>query len=142
MPGCTVCQGVVSVTLNELSREVIDAAFEVRRNLGVGLLESAYELALVHELQRKGIDSERQVPIYMKYKGVQIGEGFRIDILVDRRLVVECKATDKNNPIYSAQCLTYLRAANMRLGLVINFGCFKLKDGIVRVANGFSEVDL
>lgn len=78
----------------------------------------------------------------MQYKGMQIGEGYRIDILVDGRLVVECKAADMNNPIYAAQCLTCLRAANLNLGLVINFGCFKLKDGIVRVANGFSEVDL
>lgn len=130
------------MTLNELSRVVIDAAFEVRRNLGVGLLESAYELALVYELRTKGIEVERQVPIHMQYNGMRIGEGYRIDILVDGRLVVECKATDMNNPIYAAQCLTYPRAANLNLGLVINFGCFKLKDGIVRLANGFSEVDL
>lgn len=129
------------MTLNELSRVVIDAAFEVRRNLGVGLLESAYEMALVYELRTKGIEVECQVPIHMRYKGVQIGEGYRIDILVDGRLVVECKATDMNNPIYAAQCLTYLRAANLNLGLVINFGCFRLKDGIARIANGFSEGD-
>ena len=130
------------MTLNELSREVIDAAFEVRRNLGAGLLESAYELALFHELRIRGIRAERQVSIQVQYKGELIGEGYRIDILVDGRLVVECKATERNNPIYAAQCLTYLRSANLNLGLVINFGCFKLRDGIVRVVNGFSEGDV
>lgn len=127
------------MTLNELSKVVVDAAFEVRRNLGAGLLESAYETALAHELGLRGIGVERQVPVYMKYKGEEIGETYRMDLLVDKRLVVECKATEANNPVYAAQCLTYLRGAGLSLGLVVNFGCAILRNGIERVANGFKE---
>ena len=113
------------MTLNELSRIVVDAAFEVRKALGVGLLESAYEAALECELRLRGIAVERQ--------------GYRLDMLVDGRLIVECKATETNKPIYAAQCLTYLRAAGLSLGLVINFGIPFLKSGIERVVNGFEE---
>ena len=127
------------MTLNELSRIVVDSAFEVRRNLGLGLLESAYEAALECELQSRGIAVRRQIPIFMKYKGSDIGEGYRLDMLVDERLIIECKATELNKPIYAAQCLTYLRAAGLSLGLVINFGSPMLKNGIERVANNFSE---
>lgn len=127
------------MTLNELSRIVLDSAFEVRKVLGPGLLESAYEAALEYELKSQGIDVKRQVPIYIKYKGVNVGECYRLDMLVDDRLIIECKATEKNNPIYGAQCLTYLRATNLSLGLVINFGATMLKNGIARVVNHFKE---
>lgn len=127
------------MTLNELSRIVVDAAFEVRRNIGVGLLESAYEAALECELRMRGVEVERQIPVLMKYKGMDIGEGYRLDMLVDGRLIVECKATELNKPVYAAQCLTYLRAANLSLGLVINFGVPLFKNGIERVVNGFEE---
>ena len=129
----------MSMTLNELSRIVVDAAFEVRKALGVGLLESAYEAALECELRLRGIAVERQIPLFMKYKGTDIGEGYRLDMLVHGRLIVECKATETNKPIYAAQCLTYLRAAGLSLGLVINFGIPFLKSGIERVVNGFEE---
>lgn len=127
------------MTLNELSRIVVDSAFEVRRTLGVGLLESAYEAALECELRSRGVAVKRQIPIFMTYKGTEIGEGYRLDMLVDDRLIVECKATEVNKPVYAAQCLTYLRAVNLSLGLVINFGTPLLKNGIERVVNNFTE---
>ena len=126
------------MTLNELSKAVVDAAFEVRRELGPGLLESAYEAALAHELQLRGIEVQRQVPVCLKYKGVAVGEAYRMDMLVDGRLVVECKATSENNAVYAAQCLTYLRGAGLSLGLVVNFGRALLKNGIERVVNNFA----
>ena len=127
------------MTLNELSRVVVDAAFEVRRTVGIGLLESAYEAALTRELSLRGIEVKRQVPVFMQYKGVDIGEAYRIDMLIDDRLIVECKATEANKPVFAAQCLTYLRAKGLSLGLVINFGCQMLKNGIERVVNNFKE---
>ncbi len=127
------------MTLNELSRIVVDAAFEVRKTLGVGLLESAYEAALECELHARDVAVRRQVPVFMNYKGTDIGEGYRIDLLVDDRLIVECKATEVNKPVYAAQCLTYLRAAQLSLGLVINFGVPLFKNGIERVVNNFTE---
>ena len=127
------------MTLNELSRVVVDAAFEVRRTVGIGLLESAYEAALSQELSLRGIQVKRQVPVFMQYKGADIGEAYRIDMLIDDRLIVECKATETNKPVFAAQCLTYLRAKGLSLGLVINFGCPMLKNGIERVVNNFKE---
>lgn len=127
------------MTLNELSGVVVDAAFEVRRTVGIGLLESAYEAALARELSLRGIEVKRQVPVFMQYKGADIGEAYRIDMLIDDRLIVECKATEANKPVFAAQCLTYLRAKGLSLGLVINFGCLMLKNGIERVVNNFKE---
>ena len=127
------------MTLNQLSRIVLDAAFEVRRTIGPGLLESVYERALTRELALRGIDVKCQVPITFKYKNYDLGEPLRLDMLVDGRLIVECKATEHNIPVYAAQCLTYLRASGLSLGLVINFGCLLLKDGIERVVNDFQE---
>ena len=127
------------MTLNELSKIVVDSAFEVRRMLGIGLLESAYEAALAKELDLRGIRVERQVPVFMRYKGANIGEAYRIDMLVDGRLIVECKAVEANKPVFAAQCLTYLKAKGLSLGLVINFGSPMLKNGIERVVDNFRE---
>lgn len=127
------------MTLNELSSIVVDAAFEVRRMLGIGLLESAYEAALAKELDLRGIRVERQVPVFMQYKGANIGEAYRIDMLVDGRLIVECKAVEANKPVFAAQCLTYLKAKGLSLGLVINFGSPLFKNGIERIVNNFKE---
>ena len=126
----------MSMNLNQLSRVAIDSAFEVRKTIGPGLLESAYEAALAYEIRQRGVAVKRQVPIQFIYKGVNLGESYRIDLLVDERLIVECKATETNIPVYGAQCLTYLKATGLTLGLVINFGCPLLKEGIERVING------
>ncbi len=120
---------------SKLSGEVIGAAIEVHRCLGPGLLESAYELALEHELRMRNIPVERQKAIALNYKGAALGDGFRLDLLINDRLVVEIKAIDRILPIHEAQLLTYLRLSRTPLGLLINFNVPILKTGIKRVAN-------
>jgi len=120
---------------SKLSGEVIGAAIEVHRFFGPGLLESAYELALEHELRLRGLAVERQKAVALKYKTVDLGDGFRLDLLVGNELVVEVKAVDTLLPLHEAQLLTYLRLAEKRLGLLINFNVPIVKNGIRRVAN-------
>jgi len=119
-----------------LSGEVIGAAIEVQRSLGPGLLESAYELALERELLLRGLMVERQKAVFLEYKGVVLGDAFRIDLLVNDALLVELKAVEQLLPLHEAQLLTYLRLTGKPLGLLINFNVKALKDGIRRVANG------
>ena len=119
-----------------LSGEVIGAAIEVHRTLGPGLLESAYELALERELLLRGLTVERQKAVFLEYKGVVLGDAFRIDLLVNGGLLVEIKATEQTLPLHEAQLLTYLRLTGKPLGLLINFNVKVLKDGIRRVVNG------
>ena len=121
----------------ELSGDVIGAAIEVHRVLGPGLLESAYELALERELVLRGHAVDRQKPVSLEYKGVALGDGFRLDLLVDDRLLVEIKAVESLLPIHEAQLLTYLRLSAKRFGLLINFNEKTLKGGIRRVMNGY-----
>jgi GxxExxY protein len=122
---------------NEISRRIIQAAIEVHRELGgPGLLESVYESALAWELDRNGLFVERQVTCPIHYKGVQLDHPFRIDLLVNGLVVVECKASSEHHPIFESQVLTYLRLKKLKLGLVLNFGKATLKDGIHRVVNG------
>ena len=124
---------------NEITRKIIGAAIEVHRELGgPGLLEKVYETALCKELERTGLKFKRQLECPIKYKGEDIsdrGHPLRIDILVEDLVVVECKATVERNPIFAAQCLTYLRLMKLQLGLVINLGQEKVVDGIERVVN-------
>ena len=122
--------------INTLSGEVIGAAIEVHRVLGPGLLESAYELALERELVLRGLSVERQKPVSLEYKGASLGDGFRIDMLINDQLIVEIKAVDRIQPIHEAQLLTYLRLTSKQLGLLINFNERILKSGVKRVANG------
>jgi GxxExxY protein len=121
----------------ELSGEVIGAAIEVHRLLGPGLLESTYELALERELLLRGYTVECQKPVPVEYKGLALGDGFRLDILVNDWLLVEIKAVDQLLPIHHAQLRTYLRLTGRRFGLLINFNEKVLKDGVKRVANGY-----
>ena len=121
----------------ELSGDVIGAAIEVHRVLGPGLLESAYELALERELILRGHSIERQKPVPLEYKGTALGDGFRIDLLVDDRLLLEIKAVEGLLPRHDAQLLTYLRLTGKRVGLLINFNERTLKEGIKRVMNGY-----
>lgn len=122
-------------SINELSHELIGAAIEVHRELGPGLLESAYEGAYSHELALRQIPHVRQKLLPIHYKGVLIETGFRIDVLADDRVIVELKAVDKLIPLHSAQLLTYLRLGQYPLGLLMNFNVLKLVDGIERVSN-------
>ncbi|MBC7225849.1 MAG: GxxExxY protein [Thermoflexales bacterium] len=118
---------------NALSNRIIGAALEVHRQLGPGLLESAYEECLAYELSLHGIPFERQKPIPVVYKGIRLDCGFRVDLLVDNLVVVELKAVDTLMPIHQAQVLTYLKLTGCRLGLLINFNVVRLREGIKRV---------
>ena len=120
----------------EISKVILDAAIAVHNELGgSGLLESYYENALNHELQLRGLKVETQKLVPIVYKGVVIGDPYRLDMLVGDKVIVECKATEKNNPIFAAQVNTYLHLLNKRLGIVINFGQKRILDGWERVAN-------
>ena len=124
------------MTENEIAKIVVDAAIKVHRALGPGLLESVYEIILAHELAKRGLKVERQVPIPIEYNGLKFQEGFRADVVVEEKIIVELKSVENIQPVHKKQLLTYLRLTDMRLGLLINFGSALLKDGISRVANG------
>lgn len=118
--------------LNKITEAIIGCAIEVHRNLGPGLLESAYEECLSYELQNLGLKIERQVPVPVVYKEVKLECGYRIDILVENTIVIELKSIDALAPIHEAQILTYMKFANKPLGLLMNFNVTLLKNGIKR----------
>lgn len=123
--------------LNQLTAAIIGAAIEVHRALGPGLLESAYESCLAHELGLRGISLERQKPIPLCYKGLSLQCGYRLDLLVAGQVVVEVKAVERLLPIHEAQVLSYLKLAHCPVGLLINFDVKVLRDGIRRfIASG------
>ena len=123
--------------LNDITGAILDAAIEVHRELGgPGLLESVYEEALAFELTNRGLRVERQVNIPVVYKGRRLLTNLRLDLLVEDCVVVECKATTADSPIFETQALTYLRLTGLKLALVINFGKRRVIDGIRRVVNG------
>jgi GxxExxY protein len=121
---------------NRLAREVVDAAYVVHCTLGPGLLESVYEVALAHELSKRGHRVERQKPIPVIYDGIVFEEGFRADIVLENAIIIELKSVEKILPVHKKQVLTYLRLTKKKLGLLINFGESLIKDGIHRVVNG------
>ena len=125
------------MTENEISAQILDAAITVHREIGgPGVLESYYEAALAYELRSRGLNVETQKSVPIIYKGKEIGEPYRLDMLVEGKVIVECKATEKNNPIFAVQVLTYLRLTHLKLGLVVNFGQEKIMNGFSRVVNG------
>lgn len=121
---------------NEISGKIIGAAIEVHKMLGPGLLESAYEECLCCEMALRGIKFERQVPLPLNYKGVDLDCGYRMDLLVEDKVIVELKSIEALEPIHDAQLLTYLRLRDAWLGLIINFNVIMLKDGVRRLVNG------
>jgi GxxExxY protein len=124
--------------LDELSSKIITAAIAVHRELGPGLLESVYNRCLVIELTKMGISVQNEVPLPISYKGAMVTEeGFRLDLLVDDRVIVELKSVETVQPVHKKQLLTYLRLANKPLGLLINFNESLLKTGIARVINSY-----
>ena len=123
-------------TVNGIARKTVDAAFQVHSRLGPGLLESVYEVALSHEIRKRGLTVERQTPISIHYDGLCFEEGFRADLIVEDLLIVELKSVEKISPVHKKQLLTYLKLTDRRLGLLINFGDYLIKDGIFRVVNG------
>jgi GxxExxY protein len=121
--------------LNRMTEQIIGAAIEVHRTLGPGLLESAYEECLCHELSLRTIPFERQRPLPVAYKGIRLDCGYRLDMLVAEAVVVEIKAVASLEPIHEAQVLTYLKLGNWQVGLLMNFNVPVLKDGIRRIVN-------
>ena len=122
---------------NELTGAIIAAAIEVHRFLGPGGLEPAYQKCLEHELQLRGIRFVAQRKLPLIYKGMKVPAGYRIDVWVDQRVIVELKAVDNLAPVHHAQLLTYLRLTECQLGLLVNFNVPVLKDGVRRVVNNF-----
>ena len=128
-----------TLSFNELTERVIGACIQIHRALGPGLLESAYEECLCYELSRAGIKFERQKPLPVHYKEVNLECGYRLDLVVEQKLIVELKAVDEIAPIHEAQLLTYLKLSGLTLGLLINFNVPVLKSGIKRIANNFQD---
>jgi GxxExxY protein len=123
------------MTENELATIVLDCAFEVHRNLGAGLLESSYEECLCFELKQSGLFIEKQKPLPLIYKDIKLDIGYRLDILVENKIIIEIKAVEAFNDVHLAQILTYLKLSGCKLGLLINFNVALLKSGIKRVVN-------
>jgi GxxExxY protein len=121
---------------NALSKIILDAAFKIHTRLGPGLLETVYEVVLAHELRKAGLNVQRQVAIPIHYDELLFEEGFRADLLVADRVIVELKSIDELRKVHSKQVLTQLRLSNRKLGLLINFGEARLRNGIERVVNG------
>ncbi len=124
------------MTENDISAVVLDSAIVVHRTLGPGLLESVYSKALALEIKSRGLDVEAEVPVDIFYKGEPLGLGFRADLIIANRVLVELKSVEVMLPVHRKQVLTYLRAKDVKLGLLINFGAPLLKDGFERIANG------
>jgi len=127
------------MTENEIGRIVVDAALAVHRELGPGLLETVYEVVLTHELNQRGLHAQRQVPMSIVYRGTTFDEGFRADVVVEGKVILELKSVEKVSNAHKKQLLTYLRLTGLRLGFLLNFGEALMKDGITRTANGLPE---
>ncbi len=127
------------MALNKITEGVIGAAIDVHKAIGPGLLESAYEECLCHELQLRNLPFQRQVPLAVKYKDVELDCGYRLDILVAEAIVIELKAIQRFEPIHEAQLLTYLKLGGWTIGLLINFNVPVLKSGIKRIVNNYKE---
>jgi GxxExxY protein len=124
---------------NEVTRTIVDAAYKIHTTLGPGLLESVYESALAWELENRGLTFTRQQPIPVTYEQIQIQTAFIADLIVDNQIIVEIKSTESIAPVHKRQLLTYLKLADKRLGLLINFNVELIKDGIFRIANNLKE---
>jgi iron complex transport system substrate-binding protein len=121
--------------LDDITGELIEASIRLHRDLGPGLLESVYEAILWKVLTQRGLAVERQKPICFEYDGIRFEDGFRVDLLVEGRVVVELKSVEKIAPVHGKQLLTYLRLMNLPVGLLINFGATTLKEGLHRIVN-------
>ena len=123
--------------LEELAKTAVDCGFRIHKDLGPGLLESVYEAILASSLSRLGLFVERQKPLPISFEGVQINEGYRVDLLIEDRLIIEIKSVERLAPVHGKQLLTYLRLAQQPLGLLMNFGDETFKEGVKRVANNY-----
>jgi len=121
---------------NEIGSQIVDTAVYLHRNLGSGLLESVYEVVLMKLLTKKGLSVQRQVSIPIKFEGEHFDEGFRVDLFIEGKVIVELKSVEKITDVHKKQLLTYLKLTNTKLGYILNFGGELMKDGIVRIING------
>ncbi len=124
------------MTENEIAKEIVNAAYKVHTTLGPGLLESVYRAAMQYELRNQGLQVEIEYPIPVIYQSIRLEVGFRADLFVENKVIVELKSLETIHPIHKKQLLTYIRLADKHLGLLINFGALLIKDGISRVVNG------
>ena len=124
---------------NAIGKEVVDAAVQVHRQLGPGLLETVYEVVLARELERRGLRVERQVPVPVSYRGLRLEEAFRADIIVEGKVIPELKSVEQLSQVHAMQVFTYLKLTGLKPGLVLNFGANLMKEGIERVVNGLAE---
>ena len=124
------------MTENEIGTAIIASAMKVHAAVGAGLLESAYETCLLYELEKQGLAVQRQVLIPLRYEDLTIDNGYRVDLLVENRVVVELKALETILPVHRAQLLSYLRLGGFKLGYLLNFNVARMRDGIVRLVNG------
>jgi len=122
---------------NEIAKLIVNAIYQVYIELGPGLLESTYEACLIYELKNAGLQVDAQVKLPVVYRGIRLAYGYRIDLLVEQKVIVEIKSVNMFNDVHLAQTITYLKLSNCRLGLLINFNVAKIKDGIKRVINGY-----
>jgi GxxExxY protein len=127
---------------NKIGSAIVDAAIEVHRLLGPGLLESVYESALSHELVLRGFAVATQVPIDVTYKGIYFEQGFRADLIVEQLVVIELKSVEQVSAAHRKQLQTYLRLTDLKLGFLLNFGASLMKEGIIRAVNGLSDHQL
>jgi len=124
----------IPVEVDNLAKKIVDAAYKVHAALGPGLLESVYEKCLVQEFKLRGIKFRQQVDLPIIYEGIKIDAGLRLDIIVEECIIIEVKSTEQHNRLFEAQLLSYLKLANIRLGLLINFNVLIFKQGIRRIA--------
>ena len=122
---------------NEISSKIIGAAIEVHKQLGPGLLESTYETCLAYELKQMGLDVKQQQALPVVYKEVKLDAGYRIDLLIENKVIIEIKSVDALADIHTAQLLTYLKLKDLKLGLLINFNSVRVIDGLKRILNGY-----
>lgn len=125
--------------MKDITYDIISCAYEVHKVLGPGLLESVYQKALIHELKLKGFKVESEIKVDIDYKGINIGNDLRLDILVNDSIVLELKSVETILPVHKKQLLTYLKLLDLQLGLLINFNTNLLKDGITRIVNNYIE---
>ncbi len=120
---------------NDISKIIVDCCFNIHRTLGPGLFESVYEEILSHELKKSNLKIERQKPLPVYYDGIELEVGFRTDIIVENKVIIEIKSIETISPVHKKQLLTYLRLSNMKLGLLVNFNSALIKHGITRIVN-------
>ncbi|HZY42157.1 MAG TPA: GxxExxY protein [Anaerolineae bacterium] len=128
-----------SMTENEIAQIIVDVAYKIHVQYEPGLLESAYQALMVYELRKRGLKVEDEKPVLLVHDGIEMGVGYRADLIVEDKVIVELKSVEEVPKVHKKQLKTYLKLADLRLGLLINFGAMLIKDGISRVANGMPE---